>query len=418
MNAILPIAPRATLREQTRPIGWGVDQRKTIYLSALVVSVCAFVMIVYVRITWGAYKEQIPGHLPIYGDFFALWSYAKVIAAHPVVELYDFAALHARQVDLGMDPTYKYPFPYPPTFIFLVWPLSLLQYEADYLIWTLGTLALFVWVIWKTCSRLPFCLLGVIVAPTTTATIFAGQSGFVTAALMTAGIRLAQSRPIVAGIFFGLVSYKPQLGLLVPIALAAAGLWTTFGSAFATIVMMAGATTLAFGWDIWPAWLSMLPAYADMFDNATILLRSRPTVLANLQQLGVSLPLARAVQALVAAVVAVLVWRCFRREPGRLAAAALLVGTLVATPHAFCYDLPMVTAGMVLFIEDRLVTHATFTRSEIGVLVLAMVFPILMLLKEFTVPLSAVPLVLLFGAIVRRHLCTATRMGSSGLPVG
>lgn len=372
-------------------------------------------MIIYAQIIWAAYKEQVPGHLPIYGDFFALWSYAKIIAVHPVAELYDYATLHTRQIDLGMDPVHTYPFPYPPTFIFLVSPLSLFQYEADYLLWTLGTLAVFAGVVWKTCSRSPFCLLGIIVAPATTATIFTGQGGFLAAALITGGIQLTRSRPIVAGVLFGLLSYKPQLGLLIPVALAAAGLWTTFAAACVTVVAMAAGATLAFGLDIWMTWLSMLPAYAEMFDNVTTPLKSRPTVMANLQLLGVAVPWARAVQAGVSVAVAVLVWRCFRRDAGRLAAAALLAGTMLATPHAFFYDLPMVTAGMVLFIEDRVRSRAAFTSAEIGILVLAMVFPIFMLLKDVAVPISAASLLLLFGAIVRRQGRLAGKRASNGL---
>ncbi len=441
VNAIPPTAPTATIHDRVHPGGWGVDQRKTIYLCALALGACVFFATIYGQIIWASYREQTPGHLPLYGDFFALWSYAKVIATHPVAELYDFAVLHARQIDLGMDPAQIFPFPYPPIFIFLVSPLSLFQYEVDYLIWTFGTLALLVWVVWKTCSRLPLCLFGLIVAPVTTATIFAGQGGFLAASLMTAGIRITSSRPIVAGILLGLLSYKPQLGLLIPVALAAAGLWTVFAAACITVIGMAAAATLAFGSDIWATWLAMLPAYADLFDNVTTPLKSRPTIMANLQLLGVPLIWARAVQATVSAAVAIVVWRCFRRntaptgldvakrrlrvlsslpsrtmtrkviavgntktrtaDTGRLAAAALLVGTVLTTPHAFVYDLPMVTVAMVLFIDDRVKTSAIFSSMEVLILVLAMLFPVVMMLKDIAVPISAVSLLLLFGVIVR-----------------
>jgi len=88
-------------------------------------------------------------------------------------------------------------------------------------------------------------------------------------------------------------------------------------------------------------------------------------------------------------------------DPGRLAAAALLVGTVLTTPHAFVYDLPMVTVAMVLFIDDRVKTRSAFSLGEILVLTLAMMFPIVMMLKDIAVPISAVSLLLLFGVIVR-----------------
>jgi hypothetical protein len=357
---------------------------------------------------WEAYKARTPGHPPAFIDFFALWSYAKIAGAHPAAELYDFAVLHARQIALGMDASVDSPFPYPPTFLLLLWPLPLLPYEVAYLVWIVGTLALFVWAVWGTCSRLPLCMLGVIVAPATTLNIYAGQSGFLAAALITAGVRLAVARPIVGGVLIGILSYKPQLGFLVPIGLAAAGLWPAFGAACATMVGLVVAATLAFGWAVWPAWVWMLPVYADWFNQRPPeAFKFMPNVMGNLQLAGVSLPVASGAQAIVAVVVAVLVARCFRRKPGRLATAALLVGTILATPHAFFYELPMVLAAVALFIEARLKVGSTFSGGEVLILALTIIFPVLMLVKALEVPISAVPLLLLLGLILRQEAQTA-----------
>ena len=85
-----------------------------------------------------------------------------------------------------------------------------------------------------------------------------------------------------------MLSYKPQLGMLVPIALAAAGLWPAFAVACATVVALAAITTITFGWAVWPAWISMLPSYAAIFDREATL-KYIPTVLGNLQMIGVAL---------------------------------------------------------------------------------------------------------------------------------
>jgi hypothetical protein len=399
------------LPARTKPSGrgnwllqWRADQRKTIYLCALVLGSCAYVLVIYILKLWGEYKAQTPGHPPLFGDFFALWSYAKIASAHPATELYDLVTLHARQVTLGMDPGDQNPFPYPPMFILLLWPLSLLPYEVTYLVWTAGTLALFAWAAWGACSRLPLCVFGVIVAPASAATIASGQSGFLAAALIIAGVRLAGSRPILGGILIGILSYKPQLGLLVPIAFASAGYWRAFAAASATSIGLAALATLAFGWAVWPAWVSMLPAYTVMFNGGDIArLTLMPTVIANLRMAGISLPIAEGVQALAAIAVAILVSRCFRRNPGQLATAALLVGTFLATPHAFVYDMAMVAAAVALFIEARLKVSPIFSGAEVLILVLAVMFPVLMLVPGLNLPVSAVPLVLLFGLIVRQQ---------------
>jgi hypothetical protein len=376
-------------------------------------------MIVYFDKIWTDYAATTTGRPPVFGDFFALWSYGKIAGTHSAAELYDFATLHARQVGLGMDPEAKNPFPYPPTFLLLLAPLGRLPYLAAYLLWMGGTVALFVWAVIATCSRLPLCVFGALVAPVSVVSISSGQSGFLAGALMTAGIRLARPRPIVAGILLGLLSYKPQLGLLVPVALASAGLWATFVAAGVTVAGLALAATLAYGWGAWPAWIAMLPAYAQMFDRSKVQLQFMPTVLANLRQAGWSLPAADLAQAVVSIAVAVFVVRCFwarrfrrrldlqrnpcfKRNSDRLAAAALLAGTFLATPHAFLYDMPMLAAAIALFIEDRIETTAVFSLAEILVLVLATLFPLVMVSTD-TIPIGAVSIGLLFSMIVIRH---------------
>jgi hypothetical protein len=397
-----------------RLLQWRPNQPKTIGLCTLLLALCLLVMIVYLDRIWTDYTGHTTGRSPGFGDFFALWSYAKIARTHPAADLYDLATLHASQVALGMDRDAKNPFPYPPTFLLLLAPLARLPYFAAYLFWTVGSVALFVWAVIRTCSRLPLCVLGVVVAPVSVVGISSGQSGFLAGALMTAGIRLARSRPVVAGILLGLLSYKPQLGLLVPVALASGGLWTAFVAAGVTVAGLALAATLAYGWAVWPAWIAMLPAYAQMFDRSGVQLQFMPTVLANLRLAGWPLPAADCAQAVVGIAVAVFVAGCFRRQPGlqanpflqcnadRLAAAALLVGTFLATPHAFVYDMPMLTAAIALFIEDRLATTRVFSAAEVVILILATLFPLVMVSTN-TIPLSAVPLGLLFGLIVWRH---------------
>jgi len=394
---------------------WRSDERKTFYLCSLVLGACAFVSLIYVQEIWGSYAARSSGHPPPFGDFFALWSYAKIATAHPAAELYDLAALHARQVALGMDAAALNPFPYPPVFILLLCPLGFLPYEIAYLVWSLGTLALFVWAAAATCSRLPLCLLGLIVAPASTAAIASGQSGFLAAALITAGIRLAGSRPVLGGMLMGLLSYKPQLCVLLPIALVAAGFWAALCAACATAIGLSVGATLCFGWTVWPAWLSMLGIYSGMFDRASLLLKLEPTVTAGLQMFGFSPAAARCAQAFAALAVAIPVWRCFRRSPDRLATAALLVGTFLATPHAFVYDLPMVSAALALFIDERTTAGSQFGLAEVTILTTAFTFPALMMMAGVNVPVNTVSLALFFAAILWRSHEADRRTPQRGL---
>jgi Glycosyltransferase family 87 len=82
-----------------------------------------------------------------------------------------------------------------------------------------------------------------------------GQNGFLTAALLGAALVQLDRRPFIAGNLFGLLAYKPQFGLMIPLALAASGRWRSFAAAATTVAVLAVATTIAFGPHVWQAFL-------------------------------------------------------------------------------------------------------------------------------------------------------------------
>ena len=134
-------SPSALTLPSAETVGWAPNQRRTIYLCAGVLTISLFFLLLYLHIIWSAYTDKGPEHAPPFGDFFALWSYAKIAAQHSVADLYDMATLHDRQVGLGMLPKGVNPFPYPPTVMFLFWPLDWLPYDMAFLAWMIGSLA-------------------------------------------------------------------------------------------------------------------------------------------------------------------------------------------------------------------------------------------------------------------------------------
>jgi hypothetical protein len=171
--------------------------------------------------------------------------------------------------------------------------------------------------------------------------------------------------------------------------------------AFATVAALAAAATVAFGSAVWAAWAAMLPDYQAVFDGSTVAPPFMPNVLGNMETAGFAPSVALTAQAIASIAVAAVVAHCFRHSPGRSAAAILLVGTVLATPHALIYDMPMVLAGMALMIEECVEEGPpTFSLGTVAVLVLPLTSPLLMMLKEGpNIPVSALPLLLLFGAI-------------------
>jgi hypothetical protein len=365
---------------------WAGHEPKTMWLCAALIGVFASYLVLNLYV---AANREMPDR---FGDFLALWSYAKIMVAHPAADLYDFAKLHAAQVNLGMDPDGSAPFPYPPTFLLMLWPLGSVSLYAAYVGWIAGTLVLYICSI-ATQGRAALVLMSIaLLAPTTTINIIAGQNGFLSAALLIGGLRLMDSRPIASGILFGLLTYKPQLGILVPIALVATGQWRCIAAACATLAALITVTAAVFGATIWVTWLQALPAYAAWFDHRTIAQEFRSTLTANLQVFWIPQETTRLIQTAVACLAAALVWVSFRRLPRALAIPVLLAATCLATPHAFIYDLPMLTGAVLLFVVYRLRSNQPFLLPQIGVLMLVLTFPAIMAGSGSQVPVSSVAL--------------------------
>ncbi len=328
------------------------------------------------------------------GDFHVLWSYARLMLVQPAADLYDVGRLHVFQVGLGMDPSRDFPFPYPPTFLLLVWPLGLLPLGQAYYAWIGLTYAAFVW---SVAGPRPNALvvLAILAAPVSTMGMIAGQSGFLSGALLIGGLRLIGTRPCLGGLLLGLLTYKPQFGLLVPVALVAAGAWRGIGTTACVILLLVALTTAMFGGSIWPDWLASLSGYSAWFAAKTDLLPLKPTVLANLALLGLPEAAAEALQLLAGGAMAVLVWFAFRRGVSSAAIGVLAAATVLANPHAFWYDLPPLTAAVLFLGAARLRGGQALRWWETLLMALMLCLPAAMLASGLPVSL---PVLLAFAA--------------------
>src|SRR5207244_11228411 len=111
----------------------------------------------------------------------------------------------------------------------------------------------------------PFGYLLALAIPMAFINALVGQNGFLTAALIGGTLYLIPIRPVLAGICLGLLTYKPQYGLLFPIVLIAAGHWRVFISAGVTAVVLAPASWLALGTHSWLAFFHWMPKFSQAF---------------------------------------------------------------------------------------------------------------------------------------------------------
>jgi hypothetical protein len=236
-----------------------------------------------------------------------------------------------------------------------------------------------------------------------------GHNGFLTAALMAGALIQLDRRPWLAGVLFGLLAYKPQFGLMIPLVLVATGRWRALAAAAATVLALAGAATLAFGPDVWPAFLD-----GTRFTRLVVLeagdtgWHKIQSVFALVRIWGGSVPLAYAVQAAVTVVVAAaLVWLWRSPVHRAVKAAALPVGAVLATPYSLDYDL-MVLAPAIAFLAMHGLENG-FRPYERTALAFVWFVPLVArsVAEATLVPLGVLAMLVLFGLLVARAVAEA-----------
>ena len=367
-------------------------------VGLLVVILCVTAALGYAIIAhnlWTDRESFIDNH-------FLRWSWARFLHETPVpARIYQFPLLDAFQhrLDSGYDK--HLPFAYPPTFLLVIWPLGLLSRTVAYGVFLGTSLMLYYVACWHRPWGRPIAGL-VLIAPSTVVTLFAAQTSLLVAALMIGGCRLMGKRPVLAGMLFGLMSFKPQFGLLLPLALVSAREWRAFAAATATVLAGILASGMAFGWATWAALPKALAQLAHFVAPVAVFNESSPTVTATLRVLDAGPAVAQAGQLAAAVLAGGVVFLCFRRGFRPLPIAALLVGTFFATPYAFYYDMPIVSYAVLVVCVDAHETRAALRIWEGAALGLAMLLPYLLFFSPFGLPYGGPVLALLFALIVRR----------------
>ncbi len=331
-------------------------------------------------------------------DFFAQWSFARYGRQAVGAALYDADALYRFQLDLQPGLRQTFPFPYPPSFLLYLWPLGGMGYAAAYAAWVVATLTLWMWASLRAEWRWRDAV-WLLLAPVTVITAVFGQTGFLLGALLVGGVRLLGPRPVLAGVLFGLVSFKPQFGVLLPVALLADRQWRCLAAAGLTVAMLVLASGMIWGFPAWIAWLHDLPIHAAYVDHAVSAYRKQ-SVLANLLLLHVPGPAAQALQGLAALAAIALVWRHFPRRSAGQRLALLASATFLAAPYAFLYDMPMLTTAALVMQVAR--GQRRWSPLDGPVLALLLAFPAIVTETTRFFWLCSLALVLFAGLVAWR----------------
>lgn len=345
------------------------DPRRVMAVIGLAVLLAELIFLAgaYVQ---GFFIADKAGH-GIANDFVSVWAAGRLVLDGHAAQAYDWSIHRQMQeaaVGHAFDAAYRWP--YPPPFLFAAALVAMLPFIAAGLAWLVATGAAYAAVIrgivghragWLFALGFPGALWNVA----------AGQNGFLTTALIGAALGLLQRQPVLAGCCLGLLTYKPQFGVLFPLMLVATGRWCTFFAAAVTAVVLAAASWLAFGSAPWLAMSqSLATANQLVLTDGEMGWNKLQSLFGLVRALGGGQTLAWIIQGGFALAVAAALTSLWRSDaPFELKAAALAVGAVLVTPYVFAYDL-VVLAVPVAFLLRYALAHG-LRRIETPALVAA-----------------------------------------------
>jgi len=395
------------IQQALRSGKWLTESRARGY-SLVVLGLSVLAMTAWVALSDGLVDRN---GKPLGTDFSSFYAAGSLVLDGRAAAVYDMAAHYAREQEIFGPATPYYGWLYPPIFLLVATPLAAMPYPLALVVWQAASFTLYLGVIGGIVRRMPaqaparrLWLLLAAGFPAVLINLGHGQNGFLSAGLLGAALLAVPARPLVAGVLFGLLAYKPQLAIVIPIALLAAGQWRTILAAGVTVTALICISALWFGAELWPAFAtSMETSRTLLLEQGDVGFAKLQSVFAAVRLWGGGIPLAYAMQGLAsAAVVCGVAWTWRSLVDHDLKAALLVVATLLASPHVIDYDLTMIAVAVAFFASHGLARD--FHNYEISVLGLAWIMPLLArgAAGVTGLPLGLLVLLALYGLILRR----------------
>ncbi len=334
-------------------------------------------------------------------DAFNFWIAGKLAIESHIDAIYNHAGFMSAVRDILGAGAGLHVFPYPPPALLFTAPFGWLPYWATLLLWSVAGLIAFTLAVssWQTSRQLTLLT---ILAPLSLCNIVLGQNGLFTAALFIGGLRLAHSRPILAGVLIGCLAFKPTLAILLPLALLIEKRWMVIVSSAITLTVLCVLPTVIWGQSVWSDYLQhAVPFQQKLLEQGTGLAQlMKLTGFMSIKLLGFDNHLAYQVQTgfMLASLALVFSYGIRRKNKNQFDGQDITlfaIATLLILPYAHFYDMTLIIGGLLMMCRDNALSdQSLFIRSKIfGVIYVIPIVGVLMNL----IGLPITPIILLLG---------------------
>jgi len=335
----------------------------------------------------------------------AFRSAAMMVSRGEAVQVYLPASIEQEErAEAWVGTTGYYPVLYPPSFLMLLLPLSLLSFAAGYMLFVGGSLILFTALLFRELPGRSIVerLVPVLAFSGVLNTVETGQNGLLTASCFAAAMRWLDLRPYLAGACLGFLLCKPHLALAVPWVLLAGRRWRALAGFVCCGGVMVVASALVLGVPAWIAFVHAAPLARQVIETDPENPRRMASLFAAMRLLGAKPALAYVVQSLGALAVLAVSWRSGRTISGGNAAALMASAGLLLTPYLFDYDLTCAAIPLVWLLLRG--TEDGFLPWDRRVMLAAYFLPVALRPVAIAagIPLAPPILFALFAVVVRR----------------
>lgn len=288
-------------------------------------------------------------------DFTAFWAAARLGLEGKAVTAFDVHVLRdALQTPMAEDKGDMF-WLYPPGWHIAVMPLGLLPFSAAYVVYTVIVITLYCIAMWPLAKPLPGGLGLVLAGPAVVIVSTLGNNSLLwTAGFAAAIAAMSQGRAALAGMFIALLTLKPQLGILIPVALVFGGYWRVaiWAAVFTAVLVLV--STLIMGVDYWSYFVQSMHFITEVMKTDLVRFGRMMTWYAFTRLVGASHEVAYPVHILVMVGCAAVIAYVWSRKTATLdlKAAAVCAAAPLATPYAYHYELTLALAAAMFLARD------------------------------------------------------------------
>ncbi|WP_445222500.1 glycosyltransferase family 87 protein [Bradyrhizobium sp. Pa8] len=208
-------------------------------------------------------------------------------------------------------------------------------------------------------------------------TVGCGQNGFLTGALIGLVCLNVERRQVLAGLALGAMVIKPHLAIAAGVYMLPARRWAALATATMFVLASSLICTLVFGWQIWTVWLRAIRESAIFLEHGLYPMFRMISAYAAVGSAVVPPTFAFWAQAIVACFALIAVVLAVRQGAARKISSTFALGitamvSVMISPYAYDYDLPMMGIGLALLLPDLAQLASARERSVIyGLILLA-----------------------------------------------